>query len=98
MMKSRQRDLKKSRNKEIVDETEELFFCFSKKTKKTQGRYDNGSHLRSSSIASNSMSKSKTKKNILSPKNVKLKMNSPVANKLSKSPPKRKNLGDPYYF
>lgn len=44
------------------------------------------------------MSKPKNKKSILSPKNIKLKINSPVTNKISKSPPKRKNLGDPYYF
>ena len=92
MTKSRQKEEKMSKNKQFVDETEELFFCFTKKTKKT-GVPNANSQLRSSSIASNSVRKS-SKKSLLSPRNIKMnKVTSPPNIKQQKSPQQRKNFG-----
>lgn len=57
--KSQNRDKKKStsksKSKHIVDETQELFFCFTKKTKKTQGLGSPHGHVRGSSSRSSSV-------------------------------------------
>jgi hypothetical protein len=96
MGKSRNREEKKSRSKQVIDETEELFFCFTKKTKKTHGVASPTSQLRSSSIGSNSARSKNSKKSILSPRNMKIKATNGL--KSPKSPPKRRNIGETYYF
>lgn len=96
MVKSRNREEKKSRTKQIIDETEELFFCFTKKTKKTQGMASPNSQMRSSSIGSTSAKSKNSKKSLLSPRNMKIKPANGL--KTPKSPPQRKNLGEAYYF
>lgn len=93
MAKSRQKEEKRGTQKHFVDETEELFFCFTKKTKKSGVPTNANSQLRSSSIASNSGRKS-SKKSLLSPRNIKMnKVTSPPNIKHEKSP-HRKKFGD----
>lgn len=94
MGRSRQKEEKKSKSKQYIDETEELFFCFTKKTKKTQGVASPSSQMRSSSIGSSSAKSKPAKKSVLSPRNLKVK----GTPKTPKSPPKRRNIGEQYYF